>query len=67
MKITEARVIITCPGRNFVSLKICTDEGLYGVGDATLNGGAANDTITGGSGDDSLDGGAGDDDIEGLD
>jgi len=38
MKITEARVIITCPGRNFVSLKICTDEGLYGVGDATLNG-----------------------------
>ena len=38
MKITEARGIITCPGRNFVSLKICTDEGLYGVGDATLNG-----------------------------
>ena len=38
MKITEARVIITSPGRNFVSLKICTDEDLYGVGDATLNG-----------------------------
>ena len=38
MKITEARVVITSPGRNFVSLKICTDEGLYGVGDATLNG-----------------------------
>ncbi len=38
MKITEARVIITSPGRNFLSLKICTDEGLYGVGDATLNG-----------------------------
>ena len=38
MKITEARVIITSPGRNFVSLKICSDEGLYGVGDATLNG-----------------------------
>ena len=38
MKITEARVIITSPGRNFVSIKICTDEGLYGVGDATLNG-----------------------------
>ena len=38
MKITEVRVIITSPGRNFVSLKICTDEGLYGVGDATLNG-----------------------------
>jgi len=38
VKITEAKVIITSPGRNFVSLKICTDEGLYGVGDATLNG-----------------------------
>jgi len=38
VKITEARVIITSPGRNFVSIKICTDEGLYGVGDATLNG-----------------------------
>ena len=38
MKITEAKVIITSPGRNFGSLKICTDEGLYGVGDATLNG-----------------------------
>ena len=38
MKITKARVIITSPGRNFVSLKICTDQGLYGVGDATLNG-----------------------------
>ena len=38
MKITEAKVIITSPGINFVSLKIYTDEGLYGVGDATLNG-----------------------------
>ena len=38
MKITEAKVIVTCPGRNFVTLKIITDEGLYGVGDATLNG-----------------------------
>jgi len=38
MKITEARVIVTCPGRNFVSLKIVTDEGLHGLGDATLNG-----------------------------
>ena len=38
MQITEAKVIITSPGRNFVSLKIYTDEGLYGVGDATLNG-----------------------------
>jgi mannonate dehydratase len=38
MKITAARVIVTCPGRNFVTLKIETDEGLYGIGDATLNG-----------------------------
>ena len=38
MKITEARVIVTCPGRNFVTLKIVTDEGLSGIGDATLNG-----------------------------
>ncbi|MBV5264806.1 D-mannonate dehydratase ManD [Pinisolibacter aquiterrae] len=38
MKITAARVIVTCPGRNFVTLKIETDEGLTGLGDATLNG-----------------------------
>jgi mannonate dehydratase len=38
MKITEAKVIVTCPDRNFVTLKIVTDEGLYGVGDGTLNG-----------------------------
>ena len=38
MKITEARVIVTCPGRNFVTLKVVTDEGLSGIGDATLNG-----------------------------
>ncbi|WBB80594.1 D-galactonate dehydratase family protein [Micromonospora sp. WMMD882] len=38
MKITDARVIVTCPGRNFVTLKIVTDEGVTGVGDATLNG-----------------------------
>lgn len=38
MKITEARVIVTCPGRNFVTLKIVTDDGLTGIGDATLNG-----------------------------
>jgi mannonate dehydratase len=37
-KIINARVIVTCPGRNFVTLKIETDEGVYGVGDATLNG-----------------------------
>ena len=38
MKITDAKVIVTCPGRNFVTLKIITDEGVYGIGDATLNG-----------------------------
>ena len=39
MKITEVRVIVTCPLRNYVVVKIMTDEpGLYGVGDATLNG-----------------------------
>jgi mannonate dehydratase len=38
MKITSARVIVTCPGRNFVTLKIETDTGPYGIGDATLNG-----------------------------
>ncbi len=38
MKITEVRVIVTCPTRNYVLVKILTDEGVYGVGDATLNG-----------------------------
>jgi mannonate dehydratase len=38
MKIVEARVIVTCPGRNFVTLKIVTESGLHGIGDATLNG-----------------------------
>lgn len=38
MKIVEAKVIVCSPGRNFVTLKIITDEGVYGVGDATLNG-----------------------------
>ncbi|OFX03856.1 MAG: bifunctional D-altronate/D-mannonate dehydratase [Alphaproteobacteria bacterium RIFCSPHIGHO2_12_FULL_63_12] len=38
MKIQSAKVIVTCPGRNFVTLKIMTDDGVYGLGDATLNG-----------------------------
>jgi mannonate dehydratase len=38
MKIQSAKVIVTCPGRNFVTLKIETDQGIYGIGDATLNG-----------------------------
>ena len=38
MKIVGAEVFVTCPGRNFVTLKITTDEGIVGLGDATLNG-----------------------------
>jgi mannonate dehydratase len=38
MRITDAKVIICSPGRNFVTLKIITEDGLYGLGDATLNG-----------------------------
>jgi len=38
MKITDAKVIVCCPGRNFVTLKIFTDQGVYGLGDGTLNG-----------------------------
>src|SRR3954447_26781581 len=38
MRIIRADVIITSPTRNFVTLKITTDEGVTGLGDATLNG-----------------------------
>ena len=38
MKIVEADVIVTCPGRNYVTLKLTTDDGIVGYGDATLNG-----------------------------
>jgi mannonate dehydratase len=38
MKITNAYVNITSPGRNFVTLKVETDAGIYGLGDGTLNG-----------------------------
>jgi mannonate dehydratase len=39
MKITRIDVIVTCPGRNYVFVKVHTDEaGLYGVGEGTLNG-----------------------------
>ena len=38
MKITAAKLIICSPDRNFVTLRIDTDEGVYGLGDATLNG-----------------------------
>ena len=36
--IVSARVIVTSPRRNFVTLKITCDDGTTGVGDATLNG-----------------------------
>lgn len=38
MKIRDAQVIVTSPGRNFVTLKITTDDGVTGLGDATVNG-----------------------------
>ncbi len=38
MRITNVKVVVTCPGRNYVLVKVETDEGIYGVGDATLNG-----------------------------
>jgi len=38
MKIKDAKVLVCSPGRNFVTLKILTDEGIYGLGDAILNG-----------------------------
>ncbi|MEU8255629.1 D-mannonate dehydratase ManD [Micromonospora inaquosa] len=38
MKIVAADIIVSSPDRNFVTLKITTDEGITGLGDATLNG-----------------------------
>jgi mannonate dehydratase len=38
MRIDRAEVIVTSPDRNFVTLKLTTDDGLTGLGDATLNG-----------------------------
>jgi mannonate dehydratase len=38
MKIVDAKVIVCCPGRNFVTLKLITEDGICGLGDATLNG-----------------------------
>src|SRR5438270_122215 len=39
MKISEVRVIVTCPaGQTFVVVKIVTDGGVYGVGEGTKNG-----------------------------
>ena len=39
MKITDIKVILTCPdSRNFVLVKVLTDEGVHGCGEGTLNG-----------------------------
>jgi mannonate dehydratase len=38
LKIVDARVIVCSPGRNFVTLKLISEDGLHGLGDATLNG-----------------------------
>src|SRR5258708_12713778 len=38
MKSIDAKVIVCSPGRNFVTLKVTTEDGIYGLGDATLNG-----------------------------
>jgi len=37
MKITDAKVFVGGPGKNYVTLKVMTDQGIYGLGDATLN------------------------------
>lgn len=37
MNITDAKVFVGGPGKNYVTLKIMTDQGIYGLGDATLN------------------------------
>lgn len=38
MKIRDAKVLVSCPSRNFITLKVFTDEGICGLGDGTLNG-----------------------------
>ena len=38
MNIAKVEVIVTSPDRNFVTLKLTTDDGLTGLGDATVNG-----------------------------
>ncbi|WP_435106180.1 D-mannonate dehydratase ManD [Nocardiopsis synnemataformans] len=38
MKITDARVVVSSPGRNYVTLVVETEDGVTGIGDATLNG-----------------------------
>ena len=36
--IRSAEVLVTSPGRNFVTLRVVTQDGVVGLGDATLNG-----------------------------
>ncbi|MBU2957853.1 D-galactonate dehydratase family protein [Paracoccus sp. 1_MG-2023] len=36
--ISDVRVILSSPGRNFVTVKIVTESGVFGLGDATVNG-----------------------------
>jgi mannonate dehydratase len=38
LKIKDVKVILSCPGRNFVTVKIVTESGIYGLGDGTVNG-----------------------------
>src|SRR5687768_5126302 len=38
MRLVDGRVIVCCPGRNFVTLELVTEDGVHGLGDATLNG-----------------------------
>src|ERR687883_1501051 len=38
MRIVDAKVIVCSPARNFVTLKLVTEDGVHGLGDATLNG-----------------------------
>jgi mannonate dehydratase len=38
MRIQTANTVVTSPGRNFVTLRVVTEDGVTGWGDATLNG-----------------------------
>ena len=38
MKIEQVKVILTSPNQNYLFVKLITDSGVYGVGDASLNG-----------------------------
>ncbi len=38
MKISQIQVFVCSPGRNFVTVKVTTEDGTTGIGDTTLNG-----------------------------